>query len=72
MVGAAVGDADMMAKLSPEPFEPWHGPGSECRQADGADARAASMARFAFVMVLYVADLEAALSAVSGCVSIKL
>ena len=55
-----MGDADMMAKLSHEPFEPWHGPGSECRQADGADARAASMARFAFVMVLSDVEMEVA------------
>ena len=60
MVGAAVGGAGMKAELRPEPFELRHGPGSDCRQADGADARAASMARFVFVMVLYVADLEAA------------
>ena len=43
-----MGDADMMAELSPELFEQWHGPGSDCRQADGADAREASIARFAF------------------------
>ena len=60
MDGAAVGDAGVKAELSPEPFEHRYGPGSDCRQADGADARAASIARFVFVMVLRPVEMDVA------------
>ena len=46
--GEAVGGAGVMAEVSPVLLEQRHGPRSDCRQADGADAREASIARFAF------------------------
>ena len=46
--GEAVGGAGAMAELSPVPLEQRRGPWSDCRQSDGADARAASMMRFRF------------------------
>ena len=48
--GEAVGGAGMMAELSPVLLEQRRGPWSDCRQSAGADARAASKARFVFVM----------------------
>ena len=55
--GEAVGGAGMMAELSPVLLEQRREPWSDCRQSAGADARAASKARFVFVSLLYAVDL---------------
>ena len=58
MDGAAAGGAGMMPELSPVPIEQWHGPWSDRQQAAGADARAATIARFAFDTLMYVAEMS--------------
>ena len=55
--GEAVGGAGMMADLSLVLLEQRRGPWSDCRQSAGADARAASIPRFAFVTLLSTVDL---------------
>ena len=55
--GEAVGGAGVMAELSPVLLEQRRGPWSDCRQSAGADARAASKARFVFVSLLSTVDL---------------
>ena len=60
MDGAAAGGAGMMPELSPVPIEQWHGPWSDRQQAAGADARAATIARFAFDTCLSAVEMYVA------------
>jgi len=60
--GEAVGSAGVMAELSPVPLEQRRGPWSDCRQSAGADARAASKARFVLLTLLSAKEMEAAKS----------
>ena len=58
--GEAVGGAGLMGEVNAVPVGQRHWPWSDRRQATGADARAASKARFVYVTLLSTVEMEPA------------
>ena len=67
---AVAGDAGMMVELSAVPLGQWQWPWGDHRRtgsAPGADARAASKARFVYVTLMCTVEMDSAKIDISWC-----